>query len=703
MMKNKILFHIGASLIVLCGCNDVNLNLDSSNLNYTGEGTAGVITGQLATSYNMLLSNNYFGRNYWGSVGCMDTDEGYLRNATNSPERNPNGHNITSSSIYLREFWKQIWRSNEAATDVISMCESVRDMNDNDRNSALGQALVLQAFNHYYAAINFGPVPIKNVATFDGSGTEQYERRSVKDVLQFALDNCRKAIPLLPSIEDTKTTATITKSAAEALSYRIALYMASHPDIRDVAKYDSIVKWSDKFITTGPNKLNTKTLTVNGEVLPAYARLFVNNMANNQSWDEENNPEGIWDVVFYCKSANSGIYANMGISPTQQMGRMMGVPCSDRSTSSKIGYCTATWCASNNLFAAYTDFNNGKDYPIGDLRRDWNIPTFCYINKVGDNMASGYSEATRFPYFKIQYPDTVTYDKEATILPIFESLVNGSQYTANVLDLYVEDGGSGYKDNSGHSTFSFRIDVFKGNSPTKIDPSVGAVYGYYSHSSSEAGGGYKAFKATNNKSHVMIEVVDGKIVKAYKYPTTANYVGINFASVISRGVGKWRREYETDVPPVREQDYTSCNIPVLRFADVLLMASEANLMASNGNVDKGLEYLNEVRRRAYGKDIYTKNDYVDFAQLTLQEIKDERLRELCFEGIRRYDLIRWGDYTVSGKENVVTKFLSANPNISVINYPILQMQENYEKYKTLPIPQEEISNSQNTMWQNAGW
>jgi starch-binding outer membrane protein, SusD/RagB family len=90
-------------------------------------------------------------------------------------------------------------------------------------------------------------------------------------------------------------------------------------------------------------------------------------------------------------------------------------------------------------------------------------------------------------------------------------------------------------------------------------------------------------------------------------------------------------ETNGDAGAVAELNYGT-NLRLIRFADVLLMAAEANHMA--GEDGKATIYLNRVRQRAglppFSGDIMT-------------AIKKERELELCFEGVRFLDLVRWGD------------------------------------------------------------
>ncbi len=77
------------------------------------------------------------------------------------------------------------------------------------------------------------------------------------------------------------------------------------------------------------------------------------------------------------------------------------------------------------------------------------------------------------------------------------------------------------------------------------------------------------------------------------------------------------------------------NVPVIRYAGVLLAAAEA--LAQLGRTDQAATYLNQVRARA-GLQPVTTGD----RSALLQTIYKERRTELAFEAVRFYDLNRWG-------------------------------------------------------------
>ena len=77
--------------------------------------------------------------------------------------------------------------------------------------------------------------------------------------------------------------------------------------------------------------------------------------------------------------------------------------------------------------------------------------------------------------------------------------------------------------------------------------------------------------------------------------------------------------------------------PMFRLADVYLMLAES--AHRSGDEATAVLYVNMLRERAYG------NFNSNFASLTLDQILDERSRELSWEGTRRSDRIRYGKFT----------------------------------------------------------
>ena len=76
------------------------------------------------------------------------------------------------------------------------------------------------------------------------------------------------------------------------------------------------------------------------------------------------------------------------------------------------------------------------------------------------------------------------------------------------------------------------------------------------------------------------------------------------------------------------------NYKIIRYSDVLLGYAEAVFNGASGKASiSGLEALNRVRRRA---------ELADIPALTFNAIVQERRVELALEGMRFFDLVRWG-------------------------------------------------------------
>jgi len=142
------------------------------------------------------------------------------------------------------------------------------------------------------------------------------------------------------------------------------------------------------------------------------------------------------------------------------------------------------------------------------------------------------------------------------------------------------------------------------------------------------------------------------------------------------------------------------NIPVIRFAEVLLIAAEAGFKDGDYKA-QALSYVNELRLRARNSNriMNDYNDYTyipgtvpaDLKAITLNDIKNERRLELYGEGHRFFDIIRWGD-----ADQIMSSITS-----DIAGYPVLW---NSEQLGRLPIPQSEISlHSGGNLKQNPGY
>ena len=93
----------------------------------------------------------------------------------------------------------------------------------------------------------------------------------------------------------------------------------------------------------------------------------------------------------------------------------------------------------------------------------------------------------------------------------------------------------------------------------------------------------------------------------------------------------------------RTGEHVDTDFPLFRLADVYLMYAEATLRGGGGDQGRALNYVNELRQRAYPT-----GGAINSSQLTLDFILDERGRELYWEAHRRTDMIRYNQFTENG-------------------------------------------------------
>ena len=115
---------------------------------------------------------------------------------------------------------------------------------------------------------------------------------------------------------------------------------------------------------------------------------------------------------------------------------------------------------------------------------------------------------------------------------------------------------------------------------------------------------------------------------------------------------------------------------MMRYADVLLMHSEISETAMG---------MNLVRERAGLEDI----------AYSLAALKQERLHEFAFEGLRWFDLVRWGDVNSAFDESINVRNSGSDAVYKVTYRP--------ETKGLVPIPESEVRLSGGVYEQNPGW
>ena len=128
---------------------------------------------------------------------------------------------------------------------------------------------------------------------------------------------------------------------------------------------------------------------------------------------------------------------------------------------------------------------------------------------------------------------------------------------------------------------------------------------------------------------------------------------------VTRGISqaKWSRHYLDNPPGKSTAKGTGINWPMMRYADVLLMFAEAD-NEINGPTSLAQNALRRVRQRAFDESTWSSDvdSYIAMASSSkstfFDAIVDERAWEFGGEMIRKYELIRWGNYSQKVQETV---------------------------------------------------
>lgn len=192
--------------------------------------------------------------------------------------------------------------------------------------------------------------------------------------------------------------------------------------------------------------------------------------------------------------------------------------------------------------------------------------------------------------------------------------------------------------------------------------------------------------------------------------------GETFRDAMAQEAGKRSNKYNNGLTPAKwdlnkyvENHFADANLSTvnwyfLRYADVLLLYAEALNEWHKTPTDEAYAAVNMVRRRGYGKPVGTADAACDLStglsyEAFRQAVRDERSYELCFEGHRRQDLVRWGIYyeTIKNTAEELAQWHEAAPSVYAIAEHTVK-----GKHELLPIPQRDLDLmtgcSQNPNW-----
>lgn len=156
----------------------------------------------------------------------------------------------------------------------------------------------------------------------------------------------------------------------------------------------------------------------------------------------------------------------------------------------------------------------------------------------------------------------------------------------------------------------------------------------------------------------------------YDVDGSGQLVARNLANIVD---GKYRRDWIVPSTFESTAQYFGINWVMIRYSDVLLMFAEADNELNNGPSAAAIEAFEDVRIRGFGGNSAligtTPTNYEDF----FAAIRNERMLELCGEGVRKFDLIRWNmlEQRLAEVKDELADLIAGNPpydNLPTVMY-----------------------------------
>jgi starch-binding outer membrane protein, SusD/RagB family len=155
------------------------------------------------------------------------------------------------------------------------------------------------------------------------------------------------------------------------------------------------------------------------------------------------------------------------------------------------------------------------------------------------------------------------------------------------------------------------------------------------------GGGWGGNRVTANIPNLFPDLT-GTIDNRSLFYTSGQNIVINSIATFTDGlaVTKFQNVTSSGATPPNASVFASTDFPLFRLAEMYLIYAESVIQGgTGGNMAQAVTYFNMLRQRAYG------NTNGNVASIALQDIINERAKELYWECFRRTDLVRFGLFT----------------------------------------------------------
>lgn len=588
--------------------------------------------------------------------------------------------NFDASNQYVAGIYRYCYVGIQGLNELLDNINKPQ-ISDSARGLIKAQALFLRGYYYFLLTSNFGDVPlllhVPAISDVNISAAKQ------ADVYAQIETDMKAAEDIFQQQNYTSAKLgyndVVTLTAVQAVLARVYIYWAGYPQ-NNTDKYNDALTYCNKVINSGLHALN-----------PDYRQVFINLVQ-----DVYDTKEIIWEIGSY------GAAAGTNVKSGNDIGNFVGI------ASNYIVGDTSSWAAAGwvyvtqKLFDAYQTDSTSTAVPASspDIRRDWDCANYYYTGTVRTKYTVTspwrmYAGKLRRQYspsdwrmngiYGINWP-VIRYSDVLLMKAEAENYLKGPD--ADAYEAINEVRKRGYGLMNGNVVKSITI--------------TNSGSGYIAAPIVTLSGGGKGASA-------IAQISGGQVSGIYLSSPGTGKEGANYTSAPAVILGTpWASgtNYATGMQVTNEGKLYTVTTAGISSGNPPIQNSGASDASVTGAV---FTYAGIAATAA--ATLTTGNEYLltpglnkTAFQLT---IRDERLRELNAEALRRHDLIRWGsyvndmaDFASYSQNNGITAATTStgggNPN------GLVGLQNITAKDLLLPVPSYEL-NLNHALQQNPGW
>lgn len=653
---------------------------------YTGSN----LTNALAGVYTPLAESSMFGNELLFGIGICN-DESFWGGSGRTPSAS-NGYSATFNydftSPNVNGIWSSLYSGIERANELIA------NINVKDSSAAVqaayGEALFLRAYYHFFLVSNFGAVPLKLTPTISPDNLNM-TRTPIETVYNQVVADMKAAELKVYTSAQLGFSGRVSRTTVEGMLARVYLFMAGYPlnggKAGAKAQYDSAMVYAQKVVNSGQHSLN-----------PSYSQVFINEAA-----DIYDTKECLWEAEFGGNNLTS-------VQAAGRNGNENGIPFTSAATYSNIsgstdyiyldtGYCYGYVYATQQLYNMYAPY---------DARRDWAIQNFNYTVNTNTTpptiTRTPISNSTAFAYNRTCAKWRRNYEvirpKNKNYTPINFPLLRYSDVLLMLAEADWNSNGGAISSNGLNAINAVRergCGLSGTTAPIKSLTITNPGSGYNTNTFF-TGYNNASFGNTNTGSGLAYtSTISGGKVTA----VTVTSGGLGFTAASAGTIYLGNAWTANTIYTVNQQVINNGNLYTVTTAGTSTATPPTQASgASAASVTGAVFTYAGVAATASGT-LLAKAD-VDLTSVTMQDIQNERARELCFETLRIPDLIRWNIFlpTMAAVKAQVAGWTTFSGNSQAL---VLTGYNNVmPKHLLLPIPSSEMSVNKQAA-QNPGW